>query len=96
MKTSSTKPFQSHNLFELLLLFAVTKNEEYFGLFTQTTRGLETSNLNIKRNILKQVLDLLHLQIQSLFSLIKSYFSISVKVDATVLGYTHTQEARAK
>ena len=67
MKTSSTKPFQSHNLFELLLLYAVTKNEEYFGLSMQTTRGLETSNLNIKRNILKQVLDLLHLQIQSLF-----------------------------
>lgn len=66
MTTPSTKPFQGHNLFEPLLLYAVTKNEEYFGLFTRTTRGLETSNLNIKRNILKQGLDLLH-QIQSLF-----------------------------
>lgn len=66
MKTPSTKPFQGHNLFKPLLLYAVTKNEEYFGLFTRTTRGLETSNLNIKRNILKQGLDLLH-QIQSLF-----------------------------
>lgn len=84
MKTPSTKPFQGHNLFEPLLLYAVTKNEKIFWAFYADNKRLGDKQPKHKKKYFETGPRLVTPNPITFFSLIKSYFSISVKMDATV------------